>query len=236
MIKDLFRQGNLSRLLQRVCIMCACSVLSVAAMAQGISPAEQLLFETNHMQSLQSPVTLTYSYQKEAVAETGFNDQVQIEVKKINPDKSVAVSTHFLSDERNLPIADLEQASGNPALLGFLERDIAEMKQHTGGSTNYFRKRIRMALANEQELHPVRFVYAGKERQGKEVRIQPYLNDPMHDHFPDYEHKSYVFVFSDDVPGGLYQIRSSFEGSTAQKQPGIVETLTLIKDDRLAKK
>jgi hypothetical protein len=203
-------------------------LIAGCVLAQPISPAENLLFETNHLEGIQAPVALTYAYKKEAAAEPGFDDEVQVQVEKINPDRSAAVSVRFLSGDRNIALPDLAEARGNPALLGFLERDIAEMKRLTGGSVNYFRKRIRLALSAVQELHPVRFTYRGKEHQGQEVQIQPYLNDPMRDRFPAYEKKSYQFIISDQVPGRVYRLRTSSAGETAKA--GIVETMTLVKD------
>ena len=111
--------------------------------AQGISAAERLLFDTNHMQGIEAPITLTYSYQKEAAGEDGFKDEVKVDITRINPDATVAVTTQFLSGDRNVPLPAIEGAHGNPAVLGFLERDIVEMKRLTGGSTGYFRKGIR---------------------------------------------------------------------------------------------
>jgi hypothetical protein len=207
--------------------------------AQDISPAEKLLFLTNHMGGLHEPVALTYSYRKEGSAEPGFADEVHLDVTKINPDKSATVSMRFLSGERKLNMPEIGDANGNPALLAFLERDIAEMRRRTGGSVNYFRKRIRLALANAKELRPVPFTYQGMQKEGKEVRIQPYINDPMRERFRKYINKTYVFIISSEVPGGLYQVRTSVDGSidkkgrTLKEKPGIVETLTLEKDQRL---
>ncbi|KRB70566.1 hypothetical protein [Noviherbaspirillum sp. Root189] len=221
--------------LQCIFFLCAC-LSSTAAMAQGISAAEHLLFETNHMQGIRVPSTLTYSYRKEAAAEDGFEDQVQIDISRINPDNTVATTTRFLSGDRQVPIPAIEEAHGNPAVLGFLERDIVEMKRLTGGASSYFRKRIRLALADARDLRPVRFRYAGREVQGQEVSIQPYLNDPMRQRFPEYEHKSYVFVFSPELPGGLYQISSSSADPAKKEKSGIVETLTLIREQPSGKK
>jgi hypothetical protein len=229
-------RGNLFQLgpLLRSVTVVTCTLVAISAKAQDISAAEKLLLQTNHMETVGAPVVLTYSYRKSGTAEPGFDDEVQVRVSKINPDKSAAVSVRFLSGDRNIPLPDLSDARGNPALLGFLERDIAEMKRLTGGSTFYFRKRIRLALAETQELRPVRFVYAGKERQGQEVRIQPYRNDPLRERFPAYENKSYAFIVSQQVPGGLYQIRTmsaegADKGGAGATQAGIAETLTLVK-------
>lgn len=208
----------------------ACLLVSAPdVQAQGISAAEQLLFESNHLKGLNAPASLHYSYRQEAPGEAGFEDEARVDVAAINANRTASVSVRFLSGERNVPIPPIEDAHGNPALLGFLERDIAEMKRRTGGSTMYFRKRIRMALAHAQEPKPVSFTWAGAPRQGREVRIQPYLDDPLRDRFPDFQRKTYRFVLSNDVPGGLYQIQTDSGGG---EKPGIRETLTLLNGSR----
>lgn len=227
-------------MLRRIALPGLCMLFVGPAFAQPVSPAETLLFMTNHMQNIREPVSLTYSFKKEGSAESGFDDEVHLDVTRINPDKSVVVSMRFLSGGRTVDLPQVGDANGNPALLGFLERDITEMKRLTGGSTNYFRKRIRQALAEEKELRSVRFTYAGKQRDGQEVRIQPYLDDPLRDRMTKYADKSYVFVISTDVPGGLYQIKTSYGGTvgpkirTADGKASMTETMTLVKDQPLA--
>jgi hypothetical protein len=229
------KEPTIKRLLRRAVLAGACGLAAPGASAQDVSAAEKLLFQTNHMQGMRGPAVLTYIYRREGSA-ADFDDEVRLDVSRINPDHSAAVSVRFLSGDRSIQLPDLENARGNPALLGFLERDITEMKRATGGSRDYFRKRIRLALAEARELHPVRFRYAGKERAGQEVRIQPYRGDRMRERFPAYENKSYAFVVSQEVPGGLYRIRTASEAPTAiGGVPGtarIVETLTL-SDKRL---
>jgi hypothetical protein len=118
------------------------------------------------------------------------------------------------------------------------------MKRLTGGSTSYFRKRIRMALAEGAQVSRQTVTYQGKTMQAQTVRIQPYLNDPMHARFEKYLHKTYTFVVSEQVPGGLYQLRTSTgkpepvrtsgapaaasAAGTPTATPVIDETLTLI--------
>ena len=216
--------------------MCALVAGSVhIASAQPISAAETLLFQSNQWHHVHAPVALRYAYKKVSRIEPGFDDEVRVDVSKINPDGSAAVSMQFLTGSRNLKIADLENAQANPALLGFLERDIAEMKRLTGGTTNYFRKRIRMALADGAQMRPVTFSYGGQRLQGQEVSVQPYLDDPLHARFEDYVDKRYVFVLSEQVAGGLYQIRTSSTGGGKRAQPQdptqMEETLTLTKEE-----
>jgi hypothetical protein len=172
-----------------------------------VSQAETLLFETDHLAHVQTPAVLVYDFRKVSNVEPGFSDKVSLDLAS-NQGKTSA-TLHFLSGAHKQDIPAVESAHGNPVLLGFLERDIAEMKRLTGGSTAYFRKRIRMALAQRAEVSKQTITYQGKPLPAQAIRIQPYLDDPMHARFEPYVHKTYVFIVSERVPGGVYQMRSS---------------------------
>lgn len=86
-------------------------------MAQAISPAETLLFQTDHLQNIDAPVTLVYSYKKDASEGPSFEDEVYADVN-IKP--NVSVSMRFLPENRKLNIQDIDHAMRNPVLLGFL--------------------------------------------------------------------------------------------------------------------
>lgn len=201
----------------------ACALAAQPAAAQAIAPAEALLFQTRHLQNLRAPHTLTYAFRKTGSLEPGFDDQVRLTLGAGKP----AVTMQFLSGARQRPAPGVDDPEGNPVLLGFLERDIAEMARLTGGSANYFRKRIRLALAEAAQVRPLQFQYGGKPAAGREVSIQPYLNDPMRQRFEQYGGKRYTFVVSEQVPGGVYQLRAVVPG-TAGGAPLIDETLTLV--------
>jgi hypothetical protein len=203
------------------------------AAAETISQAETLLFETDHLARMKAPATLVYVFRKDSNVEPGYSDKVRLELAKVNG--KLSATLHFLTGEHKQDIPALEEARGNPVLLGFLEHDLAEMTRLTGGSASYFRKRIRMALAEGAQVTPQAITYQGKTVQAQAVRIQPYLDDPMHARFEKYLHKTYTFVLSDKVPGGLYQLRSSIgkpetvrTSAAPAAAPMIDETLTLI--------
>jgi len=172
-----------------------------------VSPAETLLFETDHLALVQTPAVLVYDFRKVSNVEPGFSDKVSLDLA--SKQGKTSATLHFLSGAHKHDIPALESAHGNPVLLGFLERDIAEMKRLTGGSTAYFRKRIRMALAQGADISKQTITYHGKPLPAQAIRIQPYLDDPMHARFEPYVHKTYVFIVSEQVPGGVYQLRSS---------------------------
>ena len=169
--------------------------------------AEVLLFETDHLARTPAPAMLVYDFRKVSNVEPGYSDKVELDLSREGGHTHARL--RFLSGARTRALPDIDDAHGNPVLLGFLEHDIAEMKRLTGGSTNYFRKRIRMALANAAQLGRQPIAYQGKSYEAQVVRIQPYLDDPLHARFEAYVHKTYTFVLSDSVPGGVYQISTT---------------------------
>ena len=195
------------------------------AAAQPVSPAEVLLFESDHLARLKVPATLVYEFRKQSNVDPAFTDSVQLDVSR---DKGqVRAVLRFLSGKRKQPLPEIDDAHGNPVLLGFLEHDIAEMKRLTGGSVGYFRKRLRMALANGAQVTPQRITYGGKTVEARKVRIQPYLNDPLHARFERYVHKTYTFVLSDHVPGGVYRVNTTLENAARKgAAPGAVVART----------
>ena len=198
-----------------------------AATAQAISPAETLLFQTNHLKNVRAPLTLTYAFRKAGSLEPGFDDTVEVVLAEGEAAGKPSVTMHFLSGTRQRPTPGVEGAEGNPALLGFLEHDIAEMKRLTGGSSNYFRKRIRLALAEAAQVRPAHFTYGGKRIDGREVSIEPYRNDPLAKRFEQYVLKRYTFIISAQVPGGVYRVGSALAGP-AGNAPLMNQTLTLV--------
>ena len=220
------------------CVLAAAMLLTHRAQAQPVSSAEILLFETDHLHAVKVPAILVYEFRKASNVETGFVDKVQLDLADRQGGRHAAL--HFLSGERQREVPALDDVHGNPVLLGFLERDIAEMQRLTGGSASYFRKRIRMALAGTAPVAAQQaLVFGGKTLQGRMVRIQPYLNDPLGARFAPYVRKTYTFIVSDQVPGSVYQLSTSLAnpGPTtsalgageSKPAPAIDETLTLVK-------
>jgi len=200
-----------------LCFAVLAALSAGTAGAQPVSPAEMLLFETDHLAKMKAPATLLYEFRKLSNVEPAFTDSVQLDVSRSKG--QVHAALRFLSGKRRHAMPEIDDAHGNPVLLGFLEHDIAEMRRLTGGAVNYFRKRIRMALSDKAQVTPQRVLYQGKTVDAKAVRIQPYLDDPLHARFEKYVRKTYTFVLSDAVPGGVYQVRTSLENTADGRSP-----------------
>lgn len=206
----------------------ATTALSLPARAaDDYSPAERALFMTNHLAGTRPPATLRYSFSKAGSMEEGFEDKVSVKLKSAKGGSCCVAAAEFLSGARRLSLPEIDQAQGNPAVLYFLERDIREMNRLTKGQQNYFRKRIRMAVYQGAQIDLVTVGYRGKPVSAREIRIAPYVDDPLRVRFEKLAGKTYVFTLSDAVPGGLYAIRTRIAGETAEAAPLIVEEMVV---------
>jgi hypothetical protein len=196
---------------------------------QPISPAEKRLFLDNHLANLPAKAVLRYAYAKTGSLEAPQDGSVILSVSPSADASAHKASVEFSSGTQKVALPVIDAASANPVILFFLERDVHEMQRRTSGQASYFRKRVRMALANAAEIEPATFEFAGKRVNGQQITVHPYRGDPLHARFEKLTEKSYVFLLSDDIPGTLYQMRTVVEaGANGSSAPLLAETLTLL--------
>jgi hypothetical protein len=174
----------------------------------GIAPAERLLFLSTHLKGVQPQTELDY-----AVERTGPPAREKDTVKVLVVSADNANGDALVSDHGGKVEVSGEGMPCNPVILYFLERDIAEMEQLTGGQRRYFQRRVRLALAASPAITPVTRDAQGKKVPAKQIVIQPYLDDPNSARFPQYIGKRYTFVMSEAVPGQVLLIRTEVPGS-----------------------
>jgi hypothetical protein len=198
--------------------------------AKDFSAAERALFMTDQLAGLHPPMTLLYRFHRTGSLEPSFDDKVSIVLKaKQGAGGCCDASGEFLSGERKVVLPPVEGATGNPVTLFFLERDVREMQRLTQGKSAYFRKRIRMAIFQGAQQRAVTLHYRGKAVAGQVFEITPYVDDPNRPRFEQFANKRYVFTLSDEVPGGIYGIRTLIVDSTkgANAPPLLAEELLL---------
>lgn len=171
------------------------------------SIAEKRLFEEDHLKGLPAKTALNYSFTKRGSLEAAADDKSSVVIKKIGA-TGREVDVQCLSGERKVDLPIDGELKGNPLIMCFLERDIREMKRLTGGSLSYYRKRIRMAFAENAKVSQMNITVEGKSVPATEVFIDPYKDDPARTRYTKFANKTYKFVLSDAVPGSLYEIRS----------------------------
>lgn len=188
-----------------VCVAASILASSFAFAADSYSVAEQRVFLDNHLESVKPGTTLTYTLQQTGKADDSFADEAVVSVQAGDQGKKT-VSVQFLSGPRKLSLPDIDDATSNPIVLYFLEKDVRDMHRQIGGQEAYFRKRIRLALADAATVKPVTATFAGKTVQASEVSITPFVDDPLKERFGGQVRKRYAFVISDRIPGGVLEI------------------------------
>ncbi|MGB1800717.1 MAG: hypothetical protein ACPHLK_07820 [Gammaproteobacteria bacterium] len=196
--------------------------------------AEIKLWLTNHLENIKKPQSLYYEFNKTGSLEEGFSDSVYLRILELNEDGSKNTSLDFFTADRKQPVSpdNVTNIIGNPVLGIFMHGDTSDMARLTGGKrsrSKYFIKAIKVALREIAVVEPITFNFNDKEYQGEKVYFSPYLNDPHRPKFEKYAEKYYEFIFSDDIPGSLYQIKTVIPDMSGEKrEPLIQETLTFV--------
>jgi hypothetical protein len=179
-----------------------------------LSPAQIALFESDHLKSITKPVRLDYAFEHHG--DTGdFTDKVSETIREVDEKGGKDVAVEFLSGEHQMNFPPVNGFHGNPVLMYFLEHDVMELHQATGGAATYFRNRIRRAFFDGADVHPAEVTVDGKTRAATEIVIMPFRNDAQIARFPGVADKRYRFVLCDAVPGAIYQISTSVPKSAA---------------------
>jgi len=212
----------------------AVATLALAAAVRAADPsefsvAETRLFVDDHLRGVPASTTLDYAYTKRGSLESPVDDSARVIVGPASKGAGRSVKVQYLSDTRALELADIDAANANPVILYFLERDIREMHRLTGGSTSYFRKRIRMALAEGGQLATPEVNVGSRHVATTQIRIAPYRDDPARSRYDRFADKTYVFTLSDEIPGKVVELHSELlappAASGAARELIIAETL-----------
>lgn len=190
----------------------------------NVSRAETLLFITPHLDAVPAPSRLHYEFRRSGSLEKAFQDSIDIDITAA-PGGGKKGSARFLSGSRRVPYPDVEDASGNPLLLFYLEHEIREMARLTGGSPDHFRRRIRMALAESAQIKDVEVRFGGRKTSAQQISIAPYAEDPNRDHFTRLAAKRYTFTVGEGFPGYIYRIEALVPASGPR--PALDDTVTL---------
>jgi hypothetical protein len=213
------------------CLALTLSGTSVRA-DESLSEAEQRLFLDPHLANVTTPVTLNYRYTKSGSLEAPVAaDEVHVNLSTAEGGKQAHVD--YLTGSRAMALPDLQGVTANPVILYFLEQDVREMQRLSSGKSAYFRKRVRLALAETAQVRPVSVQLDGRAIDAVEITVRPYDQDPMQRRFAAYADKIYSFTLSSEVPGTVYEMRTTMYDTKAKAADTggsalIEETLTFV--------
>jgi hypothetical protein len=223
------RPSNLDFRLHAVALLCVALLIGAACAEEPVSVAEQRLFLANHLGNLPPDAVLRYAYSKSGTLESKREDTVKLTLSSGKTGSGRTVHVDYLTGDEKLELPVMEEANGNPVILFFLERDVQEMQRLTGGRSAYFRKRVRLALAEAAEVRPITFEFAGREVAGEEIVVHPYQDDPLRQRFQRLANKTYSFTLSDQVPGMLYRMQTFVRSPAGDAAPALIEeTVSLV--------
>lgn len=205
-----------------------------AADPSEFSAAETRLFVDDHFRGLPAPTTLDYVYTKRGSLESPIDDSARVTVGSATKGGGRSVKVQYLPKTLALELADIDVPDANPVILYFLEHDIREMHRLTGGSTYYFRKRIRMALAEGAQVTTPTVDVGSRRVATTQIRIEPYREDPDRSRYEKFADKAYVFTLSDKIPGKVVELHSEVLAPPAA--PGAAREIVIAETLRFAGK
>jgi hypothetical protein len=196
-----------------------------AAGADELNAVETLLFETDHLASIAHPAKLEYRFSWDGSA--AFEDRIVLTLKGEGPLHDV--ESDYLSGVQHVAYPPVEQSRGNPLLLFFLEHDLREMQRETQGTTGYFRRLIRVALAKpDLKIEPTTVAVGGRKVAARRVMIEPYRADPnATSRYPRLIGKTYEFILADEVPGQIVTLATHVVTADGKLQTARVDWAAL---------
>jgi len=196
-----------------------------------LSRAESLLWRSDHLGNIDRPTRLYYEFIKSGTYEEGFTDAVYLDIVRINEDGTRNAVLDFFTAGRKQKINpdNVTNITGNPVLGIYIQGDVYEMNRLTDGHWRHFQKQIKITLRNSAQVEPVTFEFKGRQYAGERIVFTPYVKDPHRRDFEQFAGKRYEFIFSEEIPGMLYQIRTIVPGGKeSTDKPLMEETLTLV--------
>ena len=198
----------------------------LAAPAWAADTVADKVFGAGLLAGVTEPSVLHYRFEmsgKDIVPP--FASHIDVDVREVAPDggKSVFIDMFEGANRRQFgPIAAQDQ---NPLVLVFLQRDVTQMANLTGGAAGYFQQQVRRGFNDPAVVEPFEVTLGDRKLAGTRLVMTPFANDPNIDRFPQFKGKSYEFIVADGVPGGIYRLGSLVPGP-ADGQAILQETVT----------
>ena len=196
---------------------------------EAISEAERLLFTHPHLATVRTPRTLSYAWSAQTAASASPPDHATLALRPRADGSCCSVHGEYLSGEMAVHLPDFDDAIANPILLYFLEAEVRRLQRTTKGQAAHFRHQIRMALATDAHVTDAAVHWNGKDVPGHAVRVAPFVDDPYRARFEREAATEYVFILSDEVPGGVAALSATLPDPGAANAP--LERRALVLED-----
>lgn len=178
---------------------------------EGLTPGSpaDAIYGSDHLEGLPDKAVLVFDYRFEgSLLQQPYNDDVLLDFTRHKQDRGFDVTATLFPGGQNLSLGPLSAAKVNPILLIFFQRDATQMSNGTGGNQHYFRNVLRRVLQTPDPggRQTTTIEVDGRSLEAREVRFQPFADDPNRARLRAFADKTYSFVLSEAVPGGIYQV------------------------------
>lgn len=223
----------------RACVIAAAAAGAIAPAAQApggaasgsgpISQAEQLLFTHPHLATVRTPQTLRYAWSAQAGASASAPANATLALRPRADGSCCSAHVDYPADEVAIHLPDFDDATANPVILYFLEAEVRRLQRTTTGQSAHFRRQLRLSLATTARVSDATVRWNGKDVPAHAVRVAPFVDDPYRARFEREAATEYLFLLSDDVPGGVAALSATLPASGAAGVP--LERRSLVLED-----
>lgn len=193
----------------------------------AFSEANQLLFLEDHLTDTPYPARYVYEISKSGSTDDDSEERIIMTAQNIAGSDAKRVEFGSTKEVLGEPVDPVENARGNPLIMVFLQADVVDLAEETGGHWRYFQKQMKLALENAAQVEPVTVEFQGERVKGRRITLKPYINEQEHrSELGRYVDKTYEFIISNEVPGRVLEMRSTVPAADGAGAP-TVEKLTL---------
>lgn len=194
------------------------AVLPSVACAQD-SPVD-LLFSRPHLSPLPAGAELVYRLERDPSDQSRLgepmSDDIKLLIRSVAPDGGRDVDIQLFTGARGRTVNGITGLSGNPLLVIFLDRAVADMVRLTGGTAPYFKDRLRAGLREKATSEPAQATFDGKTLDATRIRVRPFVDDTNVARMLGYEGSEFEFLVAAEAPGMLLEMHARYSSPLAE--------------------
>jgi hypothetical protein len=216
------------------------AILASVAVGLGVLPvvaeiakpsSVDVLFERKHLANVDAGADLAYRFKRTVsspeILGEAFSDDIHVQIKKVAANGNRDVVVKIFTGERAREPQPIEDLTGNPILVVFLDRAVSSYMSVAGGKIPYLKDKFRTALRERSTVEPVKVTLGGKQIDGYRVSVAPYAGDLHASKMRGFENSKFSFVVSDAVPGQFVELVAKYE-NTDKAAPTMEERTVMI--------
>jgi hypothetical protein len=189
--------------------LAAVLLLAATVPAAAAETVTHLVFDAGLFAGVQQPAVFRYRYEMQGQAVSPpFTSHLDMDVREVAADGQKAVYFDMFEGPNRRQFGPTTAREQNPLVIVFLQRDVTQMANLTGGAGGYFQQQIREAFNEPVEAEAIEVQLGDRKLPASRLVIRPFQNDPSIERFPRFKDKAYEFVVAPGVPGGIYRLAS----------------------------